>query len=261
MDGLHLAVASHDPEFQALHVENPMLLVAGFTGRDPQTVERHLAELAELGIAPPPRMPMVFALPNWLLRLAPTRVQTLGPGTSGEVEPVLIRMPGGRDYVTVGSDHTDRELERCSYGIAKLACPKILAGEVWPFDDVADRWDELRLASFADDQPYQAGALSAIRHPHDVLADVLERCEPADRPIVLFLGTIPLLTGSRGATRFMGRLQDGERSLSLSYHVDEIEPHDTDLSGLSHLAKVPALASGPSADGTRSLGPATSRRS
>ena len=53
----------------------------------------------------------------------------------------------------------------------------------------------------------------------------MEIAPDAQRPIVLFLGTIPLLTGGFVfAERFTGTLEDpeGERSLSCDYSVEVI---------------------------------------
>src|SRR6185312_14717498 len=128
------------------------LVVAGYTGRDEHAVKQHITELQAHGIMPPDTIPMFWTLPNWLLSTA---------------EPVLIRMPDGELFVTVGSDHTDRSLEASSILLAKLTCPKILASTAWQFADVADRWDSLHLQAVIreDEARYQDGTLALIRHP------------------------------------------------------------------------------------------------
>ena len=93
-------------------------------GRDEAAVRRHIEELAAHGIDAPPATPIFWLLPNWLLTLAPATTQVHTAKSSGEVEPVLLRMPDGEVFVTVGSDHTDRDLERSSLLLAKLTCPK-----------------------------------------------------------------------------------------------------------------------------------------
>jgi 4-hydroxyphenylacetate 3-monooxygenase len=198
-------------------------VVAGYTGRDEAAVRRHIEELAAHGIEAPPATPIFWLLPNWLLTLAPATTQVHAASSSGEVEPVLVRMPDGEIFVTVGSDHTDRALERSSLLLAKLTCPKILSADIWRFADVASRWDSLRLRSRTGGQDYQAGTVAAIRPPLDLLARAMEIAADAQRPIILFLGTIPLLTeGFVFTERFTGSLEDpeGEHNLSCDYTVE-----------------------------------------
>jgi hypothetical protein len=107
--------------------------------------------------------------------------------------------------------------------LAKLTCPKILSADLWRFADVAHRWDTLRLRSRTGAQDYQEGMVATIRPPLDLLARAIEIAPDARRPIILFLGTIPLLTGGFAfAERFTGTLEDpeGERSLSCDYTVE-----------------------------------------
>ncbi|MGD9734348.1 MAG: DUF2848 family protein [Solirubrobacterales bacterium] len=226
--GLKLSVQSGDQVgAREVVLEDPQLIVAGFTGRDPTAVDAHIAELRELGVPAPPEVPVFFPLPNELLSLAPTVVRVRGGGTSGEAEPVLIRMPDGEIFVGVGSDHTDRELERESLAASKSACAKPLAGVVWPFAEVAPHWDELVLSaqSGADGRPYQRSTLADIREPSDLLG----RIEPGEvdpaRPVVLYLGTVALEDGFRFDRVFRAALQDPRsgRELVCAYEIREEE--------------------------------------
>jgi 4-hydroxyphenylacetate 3-monooxygenase len=208
---------------QPVAVVNPYLVVAGYTGRDEAAVRRHIEELAAHGIDAPSTTPIFWLLADWLLTLAPATTQVHTASSSGEVEPVLLRQPDGEVFVTVGSDHTDRDLERSSLLLAKLTCPKILSADLWRFADVASRWDTLRLRSHTGAQDYQEGTVATIRPPLDLLTRAVEIAPDARRPIVLFLGTIPLLTGAFVfAERFTGTLEDpeGKRSLSCDYRVE-----------------------------------------
>jgi hypothetical protein len=178
------------------------LVVAGYTGRDESAVRAHIAELAAEGIAPPPRVPMLYDLDPGLVTTA-TAVTVGGSWTSGEAEPVLIRH-AGRWYLGVGSDHTDRDLERADVARSKAACPKPVGpGLVALPSDVArggfdGSWDAIAVRSTVDGTPYQEGTLAALRPPSDllgVLADGLADDNPVDDLVVLG-GTVPLLTGS-----------------------------------------------------------------
>jgi hypothetical protein len=232
MTTLSLQALSATSVASSLQISDPFLVIAGYTGRDIHAVKQHILELQAQGITPPEMTPMFWTLPNWLLSVAQPAIQVYAGKSSGEAEPVLIRMPNGELFVTVGSDHTDRSLEASSILLAKLTCPKVLAPIVWSFEDVAERWDSLHLQAFAGDDEtcYQDGALALIRHPLEVLEQAFQSPFPADRPFILFLGTIPLQTGSFCfAKRFLAILEDRERGrrLRCDYTIDDLSSIDS----------------------------------
>src|SRR3954454_6515463 len=92
------------------------LVVAGYTGRD---------ELAAIGVPPPDSVPAFYEL-DASLATQERQVPVAGSNTSGEVEPVLVRS-SGRLYLTVGSNHPGRDIERSSVADSKAACPKPLS--------------------------------------------------------------------------------------------------------------------------------------
>ena len=85
-------------------------VVAGWTGRDPAAVEKHIKELEALGVKRPATTPIFY-------RVSAARVTTddlieaTGEGSGGEVEFVLLQH-AGKLWVGTGSDHTDREVEK-----------------------------------------------------------------------------------------------------------------------------------------------------
>lgn len=176
------------------------LVVAGYTGRDRTLVERHIEELRQEGVARPPRVPMFWELPVSLLTARPA-ITVKGAETSGEVEPVLLI--GDPDwFLGLGSDHTARNLERVDILDSKRACPKVIAPAVWRLEDVRERWDALEIRGGAVDErgrvvPYQEGRLDAIQPLSEVLEAMraLLGIEP-EPGLVVFLGTLPLLTGA-----------------------------------------------------------------
>jgi hypothetical protein len=183
---------------QILTITPSRLIVAGYTGRDEDAVAAHIAELAAIGVPPPATVPAFYDLDPGLLTTDPV-VSVHGPDTSGEVEPVIIRHQG-RYYLAVGSDHTDRELEQADICRSKAACPKPLGDSVVPLpDDLADlaefAWDDVVASSEADGLPYQQGTLAALWRPGDLLARIAASVPGADGDLVLFCGTLPLLTG------------------------------------------------------------------
>jgi hypothetical protein len=220
-----LAVQTSDGS-QRLVLSDPQVVIAGFTGRDERSVEAHIAELMELGVPRPETVPAFFAVPSDLLTLAPAAVTVNAPQTSGEAEPVLIRLPSGECYVGVGSDHTDRELETESLEASKRACAKPMAETVWPLRDVIGHWDDLELVGETgpDGDTYQRSTLADLRRPEEILALALEAggVDPS-RPVVVFLGTVSLEDGFRYDNAFRATLRDPRsgRELVCSYEVRE----------------------------------------
>ncbi|GAA1355956.1 DUF2848 family protein [Saccharothrix algeriensis] len=169
------------------------LVVAGYTARDVASVEAHIEELAAIGVPRPPSVPAFYDLDPALLTTDAV-VAVGGPATSGEVEPVVIRS-GGRHFLGVGSDHTDRDLERADIAAAKAACPKPLGARVVEVDLATADWAGLLAESSVDGWQYQRGPVSTLRHPVDLLDRMAAVLGPVEGDLVLFCGTLPLLAG------------------------------------------------------------------
>ena len=173
-----------------LEVVPKRAIAAGYTGRNRDAVDHHIEELKQLGVAPPPRVPMLYPLIPSLVTNE-TEVSVLGRDTTPEVEIALLRS-GGVDYITVASDHTDRVLEKQSVPRAKNACAKILGTEVWRVEDIADHWDALRLRSTCGGTLLQDGTASELLS-NAALAAFVEN-EVGDREgTVVFGGTTKTL--------------------------------------------------------------------
>ena len=119
-------------------------VIAGWTGRDPVAREKHIVELMALGVARPATTPIYYRISASRLTTA-AQIEAVGENSSGEVEVVLIR-EGGKIWVGVGSDHTDRKVETYNVTTSKQICDKPIAPELWPFDDVRDHWDFVDIA-------------------------------------------------------------------------------------------------------------------
>jgi hypothetical protein len=211
------------PASRELPLEDPQVYVAGFTGRDLASVEAHIAELVELGVPRPETVPAIFPVAASLLCVAPATVWVGAPQTSGEAEPVLVRVPSGDCFVAVGSDHTDREIERRSLLESKLACSKVIGRELWPLDDVAGYWDDLQLLGETGPEAavYQRSTLADLRRPEEIRELVWTDGADPDRPVVVFLGTMALENGLRYDSAFRARLLDPRagRELVCSYEI------------------------------------------
>ena len=178
-----------------LTVRPDRLIVAGYTAKDEESVTRHIEELAAIGVPPPPTVPMFYDLdPALLTTEASVRVD--GPATSGEVEPVLVRHDDTY-FLGVGSDHTDRELEREDIAGSKAACPKPVGSEVLAigaelsFPD----WDRIDAKSEVDGEPYQEGPIAVLRHPAELVEKMTAALGAIQGDLVLYCGTLPLLGG------------------------------------------------------------------
>lgn len=196
------------------------LIVAGWTGRDHAALMHHVHELEAIGVPAPSSMPVFYRNAVTNLTQA-TRVEVLGPDTSGEVEPVIIVFDDGL-WLGVGSDHTDRKAETMGIALSKQLCAKPIGTTLWRFDEIADDWDQMKLRAFATIDgkrvAYQDGALAAMRHPSDLIARYGKDLKPGT---VMFCGTLGAIGGIRPATRFDMELEDAKRGRTLM-HAYEI---------------------------------------
>jgi hypothetical protein len=180
------------------------LLCAGYTGRSRADVEAHIAELAPLGIGPPPHVPMLFPIiPELLSQSVETSV--LGVHTAPEVEYVIFRLHG-HDYVTVGSDQTDSVMEGQHAPTAKNLCLKSVATEAWPVGDVASHWDRLELKLTCNGKVMQEGTVASMLTPEQLRAFVSEHDGPDHEGRMIFSGTLET----------HGRFPESEMSIKIS---------------------------------------------
>jgi hypothetical protein len=208
---------------EQIDVQDFGCFAAGYTGRDRAAIDRHIRELEEHGVPPPPRVPFCFPVLPHLVSPGVTEIHVYGPTTSGEVEPVLIVLDGRPRFLAVGSDHTDRELEKVSIPLSKQLCQKVVSANAWAIDDLAS-WDDLELSSEVDRAPYQRALLGELLPFDDLVATI-----PAERRterMVLFCGTVPLMEGLRMGQRFAGSLRNPSTgaALSIDYAVRVVEP-------------------------------------
>ncbi len=208
------------------------LVIAGWTGRDAAAIEHHIEELAALGVPRPSTVPLYYRVAASLLTQEDT-IEVLGGGSSGEVEPVLVRAQG-RWWLTVGSDHTDREAEAHGVALSKQLCAKPLARQAWDWDEVAAQADGLQLRSEIHEVGqwvvYQQGALERIR-PLASLLDGLPDDVAVEDGLVLFCGTLGALPDAQGrgvrpATQMRLQLSDpaGGRRIDHAYRCRVLRP-------------------------------------
>jgi len=178
--------------FQDLVFTVDHLVCAGWVGRDPEALQAHIDELAKLGIPGPSRVPMYM---NFSTYLATTddEITVVSSQSSGEVEYVLF-CKGEEIWVTVGSDHTDRDVETKSIPGSKQMYAKCLASECWPFPDVKDHWDKLILRCWVykgtERSLYQEAPAASIIAPKELIDKIPDVGDMRGKGIVLFSGTI-----------------------------------------------------------------------
>lgn len=184
------------------------LIIAGWAGRDQDAVEHHIAELAALGVRRPSSTPCFYRLAPALLSQDDT-IDVVGQSSSGEAECVLMRQ-GDALFVSVGSDHTDREVEAYGVTVSKQVCAKPVARDAWHFADVAPHWDQLMLRSWVtrdgERRLYQEGTVAGLLSPQELMA----KLGPLGLPTgaAMFCGTLAAIGGVAGGEQFEIELHD-----------------------------------------------------
>ena len=208
------------PSGAAITLEVKRALAAGASGRDQEKVRKHIAHMSTLGVKPPPHVPMLYPLMPTLVTNA-TDIGVIGDDSTPEVEVVLFRT-GGVDYLTVGSDHTDRRIEALSALQGKNSCPKIVAVTAWPVSEVLDHWDSMALRSRCGDTLLQEGTLAHVMTCENLMTFVRERDGDQAEGRLVFSGTVPTrATPPKGDVTIRLELADPvlHRSLTHDYAV------------------------------------------
>jgi hypothetical protein len=220
-----MGMSASTPEGTLDPADVRQLVIAGWTGRDAARVEAHVRELEAEGIPRPPRTPMFYLLSASLLTTG-AGITVVGDATSGEIECLLVSRNDGL-WVGLGSDHTDRALERTSVAKSKQVCDKPAAFTLWRFSDVAPHWDALELRSFIDVRgertPYQAGTAAAMLPPQELVRDLTARGGAFDPGTVMYCGTLATLSAIRPSPRFEMELHDPVlgRTIRHAYQVSD----------------------------------------
>lgn len=185
-------------------------VIAGWTGRDPAAVQKHIKELEELGVKPPATTPIFYRVSAARITTAET-IEATGTASSGEVEYVILQT-GGKMWVGVGSDHTDREVETYGVTVSKQMCDKPIAMSFWAFDACAPHWDKLMLRSYIPEKSgrvlYQEGAVAGMLSPADVIGRYTNGGKALAEGTLMFCGTFAAKGGIRPAPRFDYEIED-----------------------------------------------------
>ena len=198
-------------------------VIAGWIGRDKVALEKHIRELEELGVKRPASTPIFYRVSARRLT-TDDAIEVLGNSSSGEAEYVLLQH-GGKLWVGVGSDHTDREVETYGITVSKQICEKPLAPVFWPVDEVAPYWDSLVLRSFivenGERKLYQEGKLAGMLSPDDLIRNYSSG-KGLSEATMMFCGTFAAIGGIRPASRFDFELSDQTLGRTISHGYDSV---------------------------------------
>jgi hypothetical protein len=214
-------IGPDDAVARRVGIEN--LVIAGWTGRDREAVEKHIAELEALGVERPQTVPCFYRVSAGRLTTAAS-IQVLGTQSSGEVEFFLLALEDGL-WVGVGSDHTDRKVEAYDVGVSKQMCAKPVGARLWRYADVADHWDQLTLRSAIGNggvtEDYQEGAVDNMLPPHELMSLYGRGDRGLEPGTLMFCGTLAVKGGVRPAESFEGELLDPirDRRLTVAYRT------------------------------------------
>jgi hypothetical protein len=186
------------------------LVIAGWTGRNAEAVEKHIAELEAIGVPRPKRTPIFYRVGASLLTTA-VEIQVIGGDSSGEAEFVVFNI-ADETWVGVGSDHTDRKAETVGVTLSKQLCPKPIGQALWRYEDVAAHWEQLMLRSWVGEGPrrrlYQEGPVSAMRHPEELMQMYTGGPKRLSAGCAMFCGTHAVMGNVEPAAVFEVELED-----------------------------------------------------
>jgi len=214
-----LNLVFHEGEARAERsVDIHTAIIAGWTGRDREALEKHIRELEGLGVQRPASVPVYYRVSATRLTTA-DEIEASGTASSGEVEFVLLKTDGVL-WVGAGSDHTDRVAETYNVTVSKQMCEKPVTRDFWRFDEVEAHWDSLVLRSYATENGvkrlYQEGKVTAMRAPLDLIAGYGAADAFTDGTL-MFSGTLAAHGGIKPAERFDFELEDPVKGRTLRH--------------------------------------------
>ncbi|MBX3651058.1 MAG: DUF2848 domain-containing protein [Burkholderiales bacterium] len=210
-----------DGKATSVHIGN--LVIAGWTGRNADAIEKHIAELEAIGVKRPRNVPCFYLLGANLLS-TDIHLDAVGENSSGEAEFVLISTNTGL-LVGLGSDHTDREVEKYKVTVSKQMCPKPIGNTLWTFEEVRPHWDRLILRSWVTrggvKKRYQEGTVAGMLTPEELIKQHYGKSKSLPIGTCIFCGTLPVHGKIEGGERFDMELEDPvlKRAIRHGYEV------------------------------------------
>jgi len=197
-------------------------VIAGWTSRNAEAMEKHIRELEEIGVPRPASTPIYYRVGTSRITTAAV-IEAAGGDSSGEVEFALFNIDG-KLWIGTGSDHTDRKVETYNITVSKQMCDKPVASTVWPWEEVADHWESLVLRSHivVDGRRdlYQEGRVAAMRAPLELVERYVATQGAWENGTVMFGGTLAANGGIRPADRFEFEIVDGVLGRRITHGYD-----------------------------------------
>ncbi|MFD9697597.1 DUF2848 family protein [Lentzea sp. NPDC059081] len=219
-----LEVLGTGEEPQTLVTTPQRLYNLGSATVDPDAARAHQQEVADVGVriafdVPAPRIyPMSVNSVT-----TDDRIGVHSETTSGEVELVLV-VHEGEIHLGVGSDHTDRVLERHSIIWAKQYCPSVLGRKVWRWSDIAPRWEDLVLECTVDGELYQRVNASVFLSPDKIVEILTERVGSLPSSYLVYCGTYTSVDNTiRFGTHWSGSLRDSRTGEGLDVTYETVD--------------------------------------
>ena len=216
------------PRDEKITFEVRKMINLGRTSRNPNDIIKHLEELKKAGIKVSPDIPSYN--PKIRDRITTDNKIEVLPNskTSGEVEYVLLFTNDSNFYVTVGSDQTDRELEKSNVVLSKQICPNVVSPKIWRYEEVKDHWDDIIVKAWIkkDDkrQLYQEGKLEEILRPEELIEKVRLRVSGDLSGAVIYSGTFPIIGGKLSFSPYFEMELIDKHLKRIIQHVYNVEP-------------------------------------
>jgi hypothetical protein len=224
MTTFDLSILERDGSSTPLPVTPARVYNLGSATVDPTSAVAHQEEVADVGVRIAFDIPAPRIYPMAVSSITTDDVIGVHHGeTSGEVELVIVVVEG-EVYLGIGSDHTDRVLERESIIWSKQYSPSVLGGQVWRWNDVEPHWDRLVLESWVDGKLYQSSPAAVFRRPDDLLAVLAERVVELPKSYLVYCGTYTTIANTiEFGTTWTARLADSETATELALRYDVVD--------------------------------------
>ncbi len=204
-----------------IQFEPKKLINAGYTGKDMKSIMAHIEELKEKGIAAPDSVPAFFPKsPNLLTQ--DEMLYTLDSSDhTGEAEFVIF-FHQDKIYISVGSDHTDRIMEKVNIPKAKFIYPNVVSREAWDLSEIEDHWDDINLQCWVlvdnEKRLFQETKVSTFLSPQDLVKRVKNLLlNPDDvEGLVIFSGTVASIFQIDYSSWYLVKLTDKSSGKTIS---------------------------------------------
>ncbi len=196
MHRLNVTVEYRDGDERDVEIAVSELVLFQWAARDMEMLRRQIDEYSKIGIKPR-SMPEVYLLQPYLVTTS-NYIRRISDFHAGSVHYVILIKNEDEVYITVGSDHSDKEAERCNILAGKHMYPKVVARRAWPLEEVSKHFDELVMRSWILEGSaktlYQEGKLKLLLRPEKII-DQVEEIVSELRNVVVFAGTLPTVGG------------------------------------------------------------------